>query len=67
MGKDVLYDTMNREDLNWRKLHEQVAYKAIQALKPSGCDLNLKHTSKIEKYNSKLKHINLISACSYTF
>jgi hypothetical protein len=36
MGKDVLYDTMNREDLNWRKFHEQVAYKAIQALKPSG-------------------------------
>ena len=22
MGKDVLYDTMNREDLNWRKYHE---------------------------------------------
>jgi len=21
----VLYDTMNREDLNWRKFHEQVA------------------------------------------
>jgi SRSO17 transposase len=36
MGKDVLYDTMNREDLNWRKFHEQVTYKAVQALKPSG-------------------------------
>ena len=23
MGKDVLYDTLNREDLNWRKYHEQ--------------------------------------------
>jgi len=30
----VLYETMNREDLNWRKLHEQVADKAILALNP---------------------------------
>jgi SRSO17 transposase len=29
MGKDVLYDTLNREDLNWRKHHEQVACKAL--------------------------------------
>ncbi len=29
MGKDVLYDTMNREDLNWRKCHELIAYKAV--------------------------------------
>ena len=36
MGKDVLYDTMNREDLNWRKFHEQIAHKTVQALKPSG-------------------------------
>jgi len=33
MGKDVLYDTMNREDLNWRKFHEQVAHKTVQSLK----------------------------------
>jgi hypothetical protein len=31
MGKDVLYDTMNREDLNWRKYHEHIAHKAVQA------------------------------------
>src|SRR5512136_518181 len=36
MGKDVLYDTMNREDLNWRKFHEQVAHKTVQTLKTSG-------------------------------
>ena len=36
MGKDVLYDTMNREDLNWRRFHEQVAQKTIQTLKASG-------------------------------
>jgi len=33
MGKDVLYDTMNREDLNWRKFHEQVAHKTVQTFK----------------------------------
>jgi len=36
MGKDVLYDTMNREDLNWRKFHEQVAHKTVQTFKASG-------------------------------
>ncbi len=36
MGKDVLYDTMNREDLNWRKCHEQIAAKAVRGLKVSG-------------------------------
>ncbi|MDD2659277.1 MAG: hypothetical protein PHY54_06280 [Methylococcales bacterium] len=36
MGKDVLYDTMNREDLNWRKFHEQVAHKTVQTVKTSG-------------------------------
>ena len=36
MSKDVLYDTMNREDLNWRKLHQQVAYKATSGFKAVG-------------------------------
>ena len=30
MGKDVLYDTLNREDLNWRKYHEHIAYRALR-------------------------------------
>lgn len=33
MGKDVLYDTMNREDLNWRKYHEQIGYQAVREFK----------------------------------
>jgi len=33
MGKDVLYDTMNREDLNWRKYHQQITVKTIQTFK----------------------------------
>ena len=36
MGKDVLYDTMNREDLDWRKYHGQIAYKTVRTLKAPG-------------------------------
>lgn len=36
MGKDVLYDTMNREDLNWRKMHELVACKAVRTCGSDG-------------------------------
>jgi SRSO17 transposase len=31
MGKDVLYDTMNREDLNWRKCNALLAYKTYRS------------------------------------
>jgi hypothetical protein len=30
MGKDVLYDTINREDLNWRKYHELLASQTVK-------------------------------------
>jgi hypothetical protein len=33
MGKDVLYDTMDREDLNWRKCHEQISHKTVHTFK----------------------------------
>lgn len=36
MGKDALYDTMNREDLNWRKAHQQIACKAVRRFKATG-------------------------------
>ena len=36
MGKDVLYDTMNREDLDWRTYHRQIADKTVRTLKASG-------------------------------
>jgi hypothetical protein len=29
MGKDVFYDTINREDLNWRNFHRQTAAKSL--------------------------------------
>ena len=33
MGKDVLYDTLNREDLNWRKCHALIAYKTVMSFR----------------------------------
>jgi len=36
VGKDVLYDTMNREDLSWRQYHAHIAKKAVGLLKTSG-------------------------------
>ncbi|MDP3931200.1 MAG: transposase, partial [Methylococcaceae bacterium] len=36
MGKDVFYDTINREDLNWRHLHRQTAAKTLQTFKAPG-------------------------------
>lgn len=32
MGKDVLYDTINREDLYWRSCHTLIADKAVKSL-----------------------------------
>jgi len=58
MGKDVLYDTMNREDLNWRKLHEQVAYKAIQALKPSGKKAYIVDDTVVQRFGKKMPGIS---------
>ncbi|MGZ4954430.1 MAG: transposase [Methylobacter sp.] len=36
MGKDVFYDTINREDLNWRNLHREASAKAVQIFKAPG-------------------------------
>jgi SRSO17 transposase len=36
MGNDVFYDTINREDLNWRHLHRQTAAKTLQTFKAPG-------------------------------
>jgi hypothetical protein len=36
MGKDVFYDTINREDLSWRNLHGQAAAKTTQTFKAPG-------------------------------
>jgi DDE superfamily endonuclease len=36
MGKDVFYDTINREDLNWRNFHGLTAAKTVQAFSAPG-------------------------------
>jgi hypothetical protein len=58
MGKDVLYDTMNREDLNWRKFHEQVTYKAVQALKPSGKKAYVVDDTVEQRFGKKMPGIS---------
>jgi SRSO17 transposase len=58
MGKDVLYDTMNREDLNWRKFHEQIAHKTVQALKPSGKKAYVVDDSVKPRFGKKMPGIS---------
>jgi len=58
MGKDVLYDTMNREDLNWRKFHEQIAHKTVQALKPSGKKAYVVDDTVAQRFGKKMPGIS---------
>jgi len=58
MGKDVLYDTMNREDLNWRKFHEQVAHKTVQTLKGSGKKAYVVDDSVKQRFGKKMPGIS---------
>ena len=58
MGKDVLYDTMNREDLNWRKFHEQVAHKAVQTFKASGKKAYVVDDSIKQRFGKKMPGIS---------
>ena len=58
MGKDVLYDTMNREDLNWRKFHEQVAHKTVQTLKASGKKAYVVDDSIKQRFGKKMPGIS---------
>lgn len=58
MGKDVLYDTMNREDLNWRKCHEQLACKAVKALKTSGKNAFVVDDSVVQRFGKKMPGIS---------
>jgi SRSO17 transposase len=58
MGKDVLYDTMNREDLNWRKVHEQVAHKTVQTLKASGKKAYVVDDTVAQRFGKKMPGIS---------
>jgi len=58
MGKDVLYETMNREDLNWRKFHEQVAHKTVQTFKASGKKAYVVDDSIKQRFGKKMPGIS---------
>jgi SRSO17 transposase len=58
VGKDVLYATLNREDLNWRKFHEQVAHKTVQTLKASGKKAYVVDDSVKQRFGKKMPGIS---------
>ena len=58
MGKDVLYETMNRENLNWRKFHEQVAHKTVQTFKASGKKAYVVDDSIKQRFGKKMPGIS---------
>ena len=58
MGKDVLYDTMNREDLDWRKYHLQMADKTMRTLKASGKKAYVVDDSVLQRFGKKMPGIS---------
>lgn len=58
MGKDVLYDTLNREDLNWRKCHEQIAGKAVRSFQTKSQQAFVVDDSVIQRFGKKMPGIS---------
>ena len=58
MGKDVLYDTMNREDLNWRKAHEQIAVKAARTFKAGGKKAFVVDDTVAQRFGKKMPGVS---------
>jgi len=58
MGKDVLYDTMNREDLDWRKYHRQIADKTVQTLNATGKKAYVVDDSVLQRFGKKMPGIS---------
>jgi len=58
MGKDVLYDTMNREDLDWRGYHRQIADKTVRTLKASGKKAYVVDDSVLQRFGKKMPGIS---------
>jgi SRSO17 transposase len=62
--KDALYTVMNREDLDWRRLHQEVALKAIRAMSPSkgpkalvlDDSIKIRHGKKMPGVSSHFDH-----------
>lgn len=58
MGKDVLYDTMNREDLNWRKCHELIACKAAKSFRKEIKTAFVVDDSVVQRFGKKMPGIS---------
>jgi hypothetical protein len=58
MGKDVLYNTMNREDLNWRKYHELIAYKAVGTFRTGIKKAFVVDDSVVQRFGKKMPGIS---------
>ncbi len=58
MGKDVLYDTMNREDLNWRKCHELIACKATKSFRKGIKKAFVVDDSVVQRFGKKMPGIS---------
>ena len=63
-GKDVLYSALNREDWNWRRLHLEIARKAVRQLgKPTlpqafvlDDSIKIRHGKKMSGISSHFDH-----------
>jgi hypothetical protein len=58
LGKDVFYGTMNREDLDWRNYHGQIAYKTVRALKAPGKKAYVVDDSVLRRFGKKMPGIS---------
>lgn len=58
MGKDVLYDTLNREDLSWRKYHEKIAFKAVRSVQGAVKKAFVVDDSVIQRFGKKMPGIS---------
>jgi SRSO17 transposase len=58
MGKDVLYDTINREDLNWRNLHRLASARTIQSFKAPGKKAFVVDDTIAQRFGKKMPGIS---------
>lgn len=63
-GRDALYAAMNREDWNWRRLHLEIARKAVRLMCPAGStkafvlddSIKIRHGKKMPGVSSHFDH-----------
>ena len=58
VGKDVLYDTINREDLNWRNLHRLASARTIQSFKAPGKKAFVVDDTIAQRFGKKMPGIS---------